>query len=297
MRRYNTEIEREFVAFLKAQDGKEDGTASTYHRALVILNKVFERVRPDYLNGQYDIWKISSPSDLMRIYEIIKEEQTVYNTRGEGIFAALNGSGLGKCYYKNRWCSAAIKQFASFWLTRAYTQSLDVIMGSSQNAQEVVDAVDQVRFPDNKCFLPDEVSVDSREGRERICEVKTRVNQSVFRKWVLGLYGYKCCVTGLNVQEVLRASHIVAWADDKKNRMNPSNGLCLSATYDAAFDRHLISFDEDYRMVLSKSLRDRCLSRVCKTYFESREGLRIDLPEKYLPDQRLLERHRERLVK
>ena len=50
----------------------------------------------------------------------------------------------------------------------------------------------------------------------------------------------KCCVTGLNIPQTLHASHIVAWASDKTNSMNPENVLCLSATYDAAFDKHII---------------------------------------------------------
>jgi len=67
---------------------------------------------------------------------------------------------------------------------------------------------------------------------------------------IVSLYGGKCCITGLDVPKLLRASHIIRWADDKENRMNPENGLCLSGTYDLAFDQHLISFDEDYRMIV-----------------------------------------------
>ena len=42
-----------------------------------------------------------------------------------------------------------------------------------------------------------------------------------------------------------------AWAEGEANRLDPENALCLSATYDAAFDRHLISFDEHYRLIVS----------------------------------------------
>lgn len=38
--------------------------------------------------------------------------------------------------------------------------------------------------------------------------------------------------------------------------MDPRNGLLLSATYDAAFDRNLISLDDYYRLILSKDLED-----------------------------------------
>ena len=94
----------------------------------------------------------------------------------------------------------------------------------------------------------------------------------------------------------LRASHIVAWSADKQNRMNPSNGLCLSATYDAAFDRHLISFDDDYRMILSSALRECCTNDVHRRYFLKFEGTRLTLPCRFLPSRALLARHRQCMV-
>ena len=123
-----------------------------------------------------------------------------------------------------------------------------------------------------------------------------RVNQDIFRKMVLQNYGSKCCITGLSVPDVLRASHISPWAEDEKNRLNPENGLCLSATYDAAFDRHLISFDEHYRLVVSKEIKDHYTDAAAKSYFLDREGQAMSLPTKFLPSQSLLEKHRELLA-
>ena len=83
------------------------------------------------------------------------------------------------------------------------------------------------------------------------------------------------------------------WAEDEKNRLNPENGLCLSATYDAAFDRHLISFDEHYRLIVSKAIKDHYTDAAAKSYFLDREGQTMSLPTKFLPSQSLLEKHRE----
>jgi len=76
-----------------------------------------------------------------------------------------------------------------------------------------------------------------KEGLERERMVRTRVNQHFFRTAVLSAYDFKCCVTGLDVPELLIASHIIPWAKDAKQRMNPRNGLCLNALHDRAFDR------------------------------------------------------------
>lgn len=82
-------------------------------------------------------------------------------------------------------------------------------------------------------------------------QCKTRISQKCFRNIILGNYHSRCSLTGIAVPDLLIASHIVPWSEDVKNRLNPSNGLCLNALHDKAFDRGLISFDDDCRLLLS----------------------------------------------
>ena len=96
--------------------------------------------------------------------------------------------------------------------------------------------------------------------------------------------------------KILSRHYPRAWAEDEANSLNPENGLCLSATYDAAFDRHLISFDEHYRLVVSKEIKDHYTDAAAKSYFLDREGQTMSLPTRFLPSQSLLERHRELLA-
>lgn len=133
----------------------------------------------------------------------------------------------------------------------------------------------------------------NKKGRDSISVTKIRLGQSYFRKMVLQNYNNRCCVTGLNIPQILHASHIVPWSSDKSNRMNPENGLCLSATYDAAFDKHLISFDDDYRLILSNEIKDYYENDVVKAYFKNFEGKQIILPTLFFPNKKLLQKHRE----
>lgn len=89
---------------------------------------------------------------------------------------------------------------------------------------------------------------------ERLAEVLCRIGQGAFRKDLLDQFGGRCAVTGCDLPELLRASHIVAWAADQSLRRDPSNGLLLCAQIDAAFDAHLISFDDDGTMIFSRRL-------------------------------------------
>ncbi len=96
--------------------------------------------------------------------------------------------------------------------------------------------------------------------------------------------------------KILSRHYPRAWAEDEANRLNPENGLCLSATYDTAFDRHLISFDEHYRLIVSKAIKDHYTDAAAKSYFINLEGQKMSLPAKFLPSQALLEKHRELLA-
>jgi len=137
--------------------------------------------------------------------------------------------------------------------------------------------------------LPD-LSTMAGETRERY--VKTRVNQNFFRQMILSNYHSKCAVTGIDMPALLIASHIIPWAQNEQERLNPTNGICLSALYDKAFDKHLISFDEDYRMILSTNLKEHCTKTYYQTHFGKMEGQEMILPDKWLPREEFLEWHR-----
>ena len=129
---------------------------------------------------------------------------------------------------------------------------------------------------------------------EQVRSTRVRLQQRYFRRVILGSYQSRCCVTGLSVPTLLRASHIVPWAESESHRLDPSNGLCLSATFDAAFDRGLISLSDDLRLLLSPALGEFADDKELESSFFEREGDRIVEPVKNLPSQELLLKHRER---
>ena len=129
------------------------------------------------------------------------------------------------------------------------------------------------------------------QGESKIREVKTRVNQNVFRKIVLTNYNHQCALSGIDVEELLIASHIMPWSVNKEERLNPANGICLSALYDKAFDQGLISFDMKYNLVLSKRLKKNVGKEYYNKYFGNIEGQQLRMPNKFLPEKRFLEWH------
>ncbi|SHI67182.1 putative restriction endonuclease [Rubritalea squalenifaciens DSM 18772] len=122
--------------------------------------------------------------------------------------------------------------------------------------------------------------------------VKVRRHQQFFRKAVLGSYEQKCCISGIPVLELLRASHIIPWSDHAEHRTDPANGLCLAATYDAAFDKGLIALSGDFTILVSDRLKQFKNNQEIETHFLSREHTPITLPAKNLPNPEFLEWHR-----
>ena len=130
-----------------------------------------------------------------------------------------------------------------------------------------------------------------REGLERDAVIRVRVNQSFFRRRILSAYEFRCCVTGLNVRELLVASHIVPWAKDPANRLNARNGLCLNPLHDRAFDRRLMWIDPKLRVRFSSRLSDVAKDEQSLNWLLSFEDKPLRLPKNFAPDLELLSRH------
>jgi len=90
---------------------------------------------------------------------------------------------------------------------------------------------------------------------ERSGLVLSRVGQGAYRKSVINRWENKCAVTGFRDCRILIASHIHPWKDsNNEERLDVSNGILLSPTYDALFDRHLITFESSGSIVLSNNI-------------------------------------------
>ena len=89
---------------------------------------------------------------------------------------------------------------------------------------------------------------------ERI--VVQRIGQDIFRNSLLDYWQRRCCVTGLSVPSLLRASHIKPWAlcETDDERLDVFNGLLLAPHLDALFDGGWISFSNQGALMMSKEL-------------------------------------------
>lgn len=187
----------------------------------------------------------------------------------------------------------ATRQDREMW--NEFHSHLSILGAESEELLHALFTKDQTKELD---FLArDRVRLVAPEGpTENQVTVKVRRGQQFFRQAVLTAYGVRCCISGINVPRLLVASHIKPWREFPSERLNPRNGLCLSALHDAAFDAGLITLDEHLCVVLSKHLKSYFPQPTLEQNFVPFEGKPIRQPQKLAePDHDFLRFHRENI--
>lgn len=140
-------------------------------------------------------------------------------------------------------------------------------------------------------------NISDIKGETKLREVKTRVNQNIFRQIVMTNYNGKCAVTGIDIPELLVASHIVPWAANEKERINPENGICLSMMYDKAFDTGFIGINTNYEIIVSSELENKTSQAYFDRFFGFLMRTKIIIPYRFPPKKEFLEYHLENIFR
>lgn len=128
-------------------------------------------------------------------------------------------------------------------------------------------------------------------GKTRDQIIKARVNQAFFRSIVLAAYNNTCCITGLQLPELLIAGHIVPWGKDEKNRLNPRNGIAINPLHDKAFENGLITITTDYKIRVSSKIKNMKNQVLRYEYFLKYDGKDILMPSRLSPEKEFLIYH------
>jgi hypothetical protein len=87
--------------------------------------------------------------------------------------------------------------------------------------------------------------------------VDARIGQGAFRRRMMRVWDNRCAVTGCAVPAALVASHAVAWSlAEPREQLDEYNGLLLTASIDRLFDKGLISFGDDGRLLCKPGLSE-----------------------------------------
>jgi len=165
----------------------------------------------------------------------------------------------------------------------------DALLRETQRIRKALGATPLTAVSDDIIRIP-------TGATERYGIAKQRVYQDFFRRSVLASYNSLCCICQCDLSPILVASHIVPWAVDTKNRLNPENGFCLCLLHDGAFDQGLLTITNALFVTVAREVR-RSNSDFVHQTIVTFDGKSIKKPRRFLPHPEFLEWHRNNVFK
>ena len=267
-----------FIEFNTRLSPENSGKADSYARAIEILDALLPYQNTIDLQGK-SLYELSDVAIIEDVLNVVNEEVKKMKSKQPNIFDY--GKPNQKSYPLNNFCSAALNSLIEY----ALFEGAETIVRKETDPQII--STKLIRYFDL-----------TKDGEDVDTESKRRKGQDYFRRMILTNYGFRCALTGIDIPQLLLASHIIPWKDKshKKERLNPSNGICLSALYDKAFDKGLITFSpDDYSVRLSSALRENETKEYYDQHFGCIVGRKLILPLEYLPNRDFLAYHRDKV--
>ncbi len=147
-------------------------------------------------------------------------------------------------FYDNEWNYNLYKKGILNLIDQCYSSYLEII-----NENKLLNQHIENKYLEE--FLHDNLITEKR------CEVSVRLVQGKFKDNLLRKHPNKCLICEINKEQLLIASHIKAWAASKEQedeRYDPNNGFLLCPTHDALFDKKLITFEDDGKILISEEI-------------------------------------------
>jgi putative restriction endonuclease len=134
-----------------------------------------------------------------------------------------------------------------------------------------------------------------RQLSKEALEEETFVRNGAFKKVIASIYDHSCAISGLRVEStqnisMIDACHIKPWSLGHDDTV--TNGIALCPNLHRAFDRGLITLDNNYRLVISRHFMEAEASPYGIRQFE---GSQLQLPrnQAWYPAEENLAYHRE----
>ncbi len=210
---------------------------------------------------KYKTGQVNEP-EYVRVYE--KLEKDVWIDRGFfSLVDARKENARGRVVFKFRLIPKVIEQVSEAEIDKA--------------------------IADNDEFIVKEVLATESK---RITTIRN--GQNAIRKQTLRNYSYQCAMCDIDDSEMLVASHIIPWAEDKSYRGLSENVICLCVLHDALFEQGKITITDNFEIQFSDYFLNKCLDK-SGTYYAIKQNTKAHLkkPKAFIPTKELLTRHRD----
>lgn len=271
-----------FIDFNTRLSPENSGKADSYARAIRILDEVLAHQDLIDLHGR-SLYDVRDTETIEAVLRFVSQEVKKMKRNEPNIFDY--GKPNQRSYPLKNFCSSALRSLKQYAQYEQEVVVADGIVAQERNPRTI----------STKLIAHFDIT---KEGEDKISLTKQRKGQDYFRRMILANYGGRCALTGIDIPQLLLASHIMPWADKshKKDRLNPCNGICLSALYDKAFDQGLITISPDnYSVILSSALQENEIKAYYDKHFGCIKGQKLTLPTENLPSREFLAYHRDKV--
>lgn len=232
-----------------------------------------------------------------------------FHLKSEGFWRLVPFPGMAPAITS----SGSIRSFSNLKQTIAWVeidQELFVFMNQPESREALRGALLDIYFPLTKNHYRQEKAHEGeylKQLEEEVLDstVNTQINMvaeeevlylrgSAFRKAVPRAYGFSCAISGMRViaaeVSMIDACHIIPFSISHDDTIR--NGIALCPNLHRAFDRHLISIDDDYRVLLKTNFAEAVESDYGIKKYEGRQLL-LPSDQKHWPSKENLAWHRE----
>lgn len=307
--------------FLKLNRGYNKGLGFAPHKPILLIS-VIELIE----KGIIDSNKVFITPELVLAFKNNWEKLVVtshhsnfalpfFHMRSEPFWRLATHSGLEKILTKSK----SIKSFKALNENVAFAeidQALFLLLSNTIQSQMFLEILLDNYFSETKLNFYQNTIEDAQfkiemqlvnepreEYQRKIFELKHQLNEEeydeeifvrggIFKRTIPKIYNYSCCISGMRVEttkniQMIDACHIVPFSISNDDTI--PNGISLSPNLHRAFDRGLITVNNEYIVRVSPIVKDN----ESKWSISQFEGTEIILPSeaKWFPSLESLSWH------
>ncbi|WP_313112896.1 HNH endonuclease [Aequorivita sediminis] len=317
----NSSIEKYINYFLKLNRGYNKGLGFAPHKPIMLLsvieligkgiietNKVF--ITPELVLAFKNNW-----NKLVITSHTSNFSLPFFHLRSEPFWRLATHSRLDNMLSKSK----SIKSFKALKENVAFAEidrELFLLLSDNLQSQLLLEVLLNKYFTETKSYFYENTILDAQlkieeqllnepkeDYRKKLIDLKLNLNEEeydeeiyvrggVFKRTIPKIYNYSCCVSGMRVEttkniQMIDACHIVPFSVSNDDTIQ--NGLSLSPNLHRAFDRGLITINNEYLVRISPIVKNND----SKWSISQFEGVRITLPtnEKWFPSLESLSWH------
>lgn len=257
--------------------------------SLVTSNHDCRFALPFYHLCSDKFWKLIPKAGFENILQLSASMRSFANLN-TAIDCAIIAEELSELMKENRSNEILIQ----FLLDEYFPNSKGNFNKSSNNQQNMFDDIEKK--------ILREPSEEYRQEIKKLLEQKNEeeifLRSSLFKREIPKIYNNTCCISGMRIDATVNVSmidacHIVPFSVSYDDTV--TNGIALCPNLHRAFDRGLITIDENFKVVVSKSFKEDETSYSIQT-FESK-AIRLPNLRSYYPLKVNFEWHRRNIFK